>query len=133
LPQLNTLLVRARRTQASLQQQALDLAFRQRDAAGQRVRQDPAAFAPAMGLPADRCERLLASAIKATPLPGDPEPVEVIFEDEHLIAVNKPPHLRSHPIHRYAGGSVLNRLITHLDGVVPRVRGLSHHGDLSTL
>jgi 23S rRNA-/tRNA-specific pseudouridylate synthase len=26
-------------------------------------------------------------------MPGDPEPVEVLWEDEWLIAVNKPPRL----------------------------------------
>jgi 23S rRNA-/tRNA-specific pseudouridylate synthase len=114
--QLHTL----QRKQAASQERALELAFRQRDAAGQRIQQKPAQFAHALGVPVDRAERLLQAAIKATPLPADSGPVDVLFEDEHLIAVNKPPGLRSHPIHRHVGGSVLNRLIHYL-GYPPRV------------
>lgn len=40
-------------------------------------------------------------AQKAMPLVGDPESVEVIFEDADVIAVNKPPYVISAPKHRY--------------------------------
>ena len=40
-------------------------------------------------------------AQKAMPLVGDPESVEVIYEDADLIAVNKPPYVISVPKHRY--------------------------------
>lgn len=40
-------------------------------------------------------------AQRAMPLVGDPEPVEVIYEDDDIIAVNKPPHVISAPKHRY--------------------------------
>lgn len=40
-------------------------------------------------------------AQKAMPLVGDPEPVEVIYEDDDIIAVNKPPNVISAPKHRY--------------------------------
>lgn len=40
-------------------------------------------------------------AQKAMPLVGDPEPVEVIYEDADVIAVNKPPSVISAPKHRY--------------------------------
>jgi 23S rRNA-/tRNA-specific pseudouridylate synthase len=107
--------------QAQRQHAALKLAFQQKNAAGEAIRQDPSAFAPILNLPVSRCKRLLQAAIKATALPGDPEPVDIVFEDEHLIAVNKPAHLRTQPIHRHVGGSMVNRLITYL-GYMPRVR-----------
>ena len=40
-------------------------------------------------------------AQKAMPLPPDPEPVEVIYEDDDVVAVNKPPGVISAPKHRY--------------------------------
>ena len=40
-------------------------------------------------------------AQKAMPLVGDPEPVDVIYEDDDIIAVNKPPNVISAPKHRY--------------------------------
>jgi 23S rRNA pseudouridine1911/1915/1917 synthase len=43
----------------------------------------------------------------------------VIFEDEELLAVVKPPDLRVHPVHRFEGGSLLNRAARHLAGVLP--------------
>jgi hypothetical protein len=58
------------------------------------------------------------------PLPADPTPVEVLYEDKHLIAVNKPAHERSAPIHRHEGTSMLNRLIHYL-GYPPHVRDVS--------
>ena len=44
-------------------------------------------------------------AQKAMPLPADPEPVEVIYEDDAIVAVNKPPGVISAPKHRYKVGS----------------------------
>lgn len=50
-------------------------------------------------------------AQKAMPLVGDPEPVEVIHEDDDIIAVNKPPHVISAPKHRYTVRSDTTPLI----------------------
>ena len=40
-------------------------------------------------------------AQKAIPLVADADPVEVIYEDDDMIAVNKPPGVISAPKHRY--------------------------------
>jgi 23S rRNA pseudouridine1911/1915/1917 synthase len=37
--------------------------------------------------------------------------LEVVLEDEHMIAVNKPPGLVAHPSHAHSGGTVLNALL----------------------
>ena len=49
----------------------------------------------------------------ATPPPPQPEdvPITVLFEDEHLVAVDKPPGLVVHPTHRHASGTLLNALL----------------------
>ena len=44
-----------------------------------------------MGLSERRVSELLSRAMRAYPMPADPEPVEVLYEDEDLIGVNKPP------------------------------------------
>lgn len=36
--------------------------------------------------------------------------LDVLFEDEHLLAVNKPPGIVAHPTHAHAGGTLLNAL-----------------------
>ena len=43
-------------------------------------------------------------------------PLQVLYEDDDILAINKPPHLRFAPIHRFVGGSVLNRVLYHLHG-----------------
>lgn len=111
----------ATRLQMAAEWQSLQLAFAQKDQSGHAVRPRPAEFAPALGVPTARAERLLKSAIKATPMPADPEPVDILFEDNVLVAVNKPAKVRATPIHRHVGQSMVNRLIGHL-GKPPHVR-----------
>lgn len=44
---------------------------------------------------------MLRLAMKAIPLRHDAEPLDILFEDEHLIAFNKPPGVLTAPKHRY--------------------------------
>lgn len=106
--------------QAAAQAEALHLAFGQQDDNGQPLKLSPAEFAPALGVPTARASRILKLAIKATPMPADPGSVSVLYEDEVLIAVNKPPHVHATPIHRHKGNSMVNRLIGYL-GKPPHV------------
>jgi 23S rRNA pseudouridine1911/1915/1917 synthase len=48
-------------------------------------------------------------------LPPDPRPLEVLFEDDWLIVVNKPADLVVHPCGAYASGSLANALQAHFD------------------
>jgi 23S rRNA pseudouridine1911/1915/1917 synthase len=52
------------------------------------------------------------------PPPPQPErvPLDILFEDDHLLAVGKPPGLVVHPTHRHAGGTLLNALLWHARG-----------------
>ena len=54
----------------------------------------------------------------APPPPPQPEPVDiaVLFEDEHLLAVDKPAGLVVHPTHRHPAGTLLNALLWHARG-----------------
>lgn len=50
-------------------------------------------------------------AQRAIPLVADQDPVEVIYEDDDIIAVNKPAGVISAPKHRFTVSLVLRRLI----------------------
>lgn len=115
------LLTRARTLEHTRRTAALDQAFRQRAPDGTPLQRTPQQFAANLRVPVDRATRLLKFGIKDTPMPGDPEEVDVVWEDEYLIAVNKPPFVGSQPVHRHRGGSMVNRLITYL-GYTPHVR-----------
>jgi 23S rRNA pseudouridine1911/1915/1917 synthase len=56
----------------------------------------------------------------------EPEPLElsVLYEDETLIAVNKPPGMVVHPTYRNRTGTLLNGLLWHVrhrPGITPRI------------
>jgi 23S rRNA pseudouridine1911/1915/1917 synthase len=84
-----------------------------------------------------------ASSIEVT-LP-DPTPIEVVaenipiqilFEDEHLIVVNKQPGLTVHPSDTQANGTLVNALLYHvkdLSGIGGKLRpGIVHRIDKDT-
>jgi 23S rRNA pseudouridine1911/1915/1917 synthase len=54
----------------------------------------------------------------APPPPPQPEPVaiDILFEDDSLLAVDKPAGLVVHPTHRHASGTLLNALLWHARG-----------------
>lgn len=92
----------------------LTIAFRQVNQSGQRIRQGPVQIAQQCDVPVERASRLLKDAMKAVPLAADFEPIEIIYEDEWIFALNKPPNLITAPKHRYTGGSLVNRVIGNL-------------------
>jgi 23S rRNA pseudouridine1911/1915/1917 synthase len=47
---------------------------------------------------------------------AQPLPLTVLFEDDDLIAVSKPPGLVSHPCYKHPDGTVFNGLLWHLQG-----------------
>ena len=51
-----------------------------------------------------------ATVLRETPRPED-APVEVLYEDEDLLAINKPAGVVVHPSFRNASGTVLNRIL----------------------
>ncbi len=61
-------------------------------------------------------------------------PLDVVFEDDQLIVINKPTGMLSHPSHREKTGTVLNALSHHLNRDSPvHIRpGLIHRLDKDT-
>lgn len=44
----------------------------------------------------------------------DPSGLVVLFEDEDMVAVSKPPYLRTTPVHRFCGKSLGSQVLGHL-------------------
>lgn len=59
---------------------------------------------------------------------ADLEPLDIVYEDEKFLAVSKTAGVRSAPVHRFTGGSILNRMIGYL-GYEPH---LLHRLDMNT-
>lgn len=127
--ELQSLLAAAQEQEQELRQLALRIAFRTKDENDQPLRLGAPDIAAQLGLPLGRSERLLQSAMRAVPLVADDLPVEVLYEDEDFVAVNKPPGLITAPKHRFTGGSLVNRLIHYLAGAEPLV---CHRLDMNT-
>ena len=54
-------------------------------------------------------------------LPAVSAPLEVLYEDEDLLAVSKPIGISVHPRHRFESNSMVNRAVAHLGGRQPYV------------
>ena len=61
-------------------------------------------------------------------------PLDIVFEDEELIVVNKPAGMLVHPSHRENSGTLLNALVFHLNQDSPKLirPGLPHRLDKHT-
>jgi len=60
-------------------------------------------------------QTLIRNALRSIPLVADdPADLQVLFEDDDLLAVCKPPFLRSTPVHRFVGKSLTNQLVGYL-------------------
>ena len=70
------------------------------------------------------------------PLTAEPIPLDVVFEDEHLVVVNKPRGMVVHPAPGHAGGTLLNALLhryPEMAGVGGAARpGIVHRLDKET-
>ncbi|BDA45557.1 Ribosomal large subunit pseudouridine synthase D [Coccomyxa sp. Obi] len=97
-----------------LRRQCIQLTFTGVDDEGERIRRDVAAVADLMHLPEARIKLMLHRALRAIPLVADAEPITVIYEDDDLLAVSKPPFLVTAPKHRWQGGSLVNRVLNYL-------------------
>jgi 23S rRNA pseudouridine1911/1915/1917 synthase len=77
-------------------------------------------------------------ALRLPPLPpkrrpeGEPIPLDVLFEDDHLLAVNKPPGLIVHPSFGHASGTLVNALLWHARSWPGGRPGLVHRLDKFT-
>lgn len=66
------------------------------------------------------------------PVPATPEPediaLDVLFEDEHLILVNKPSGMAVHPAPGSWQGTLVNALLHHCKGELPGIGGVERPG-----
>jgi len=65
------------------------------------------------GLKAYKVSELVQQVLQRMPFVSDNLPVEVLFEDEHFIALAKPPMTSTTPRNRSRGGAMLNRAVHH--------------------
>lgn len=65
--------------------------------------------------------------VPATPKPED-IPLDVLFEDEHIILVNKPSGMAVHPAPGSWQGTLVNALLHHCKGELPGIGGVERPG-----
>lgn len=65
--------------------------------------------------------------VPAVPQPED-IPLEVLFEDEHLLLVNKPAGMAVHPAPGNWQGTLVNALLHHCRGQLPGIGGVERPG-----
>ncbi len=58
-------------------------------------------------------------AVPGPSLDPEPIPLDILYEDEHLLAVNKPPGMVVHPAPGHWRGTFVNALLFHCNGKAP--------------
>jgi 23S rRNA pseudouridine1911/1915/1917 synthase len=70
----------------------------------------------------------------AAPPPEDPDPepedipVDILYEDDELIVINKPVGMVVHPAPGSAHGTLVNALLFHCKGTLPGINGVKRPG-----
>jgi 23S rRNA pseudouridine1911/1915/1917 synthase len=82
-------------------------------------------------------ERVRVEPSQPLPSAAEPEniPLDILFEDEHLIVLHKPAGLVVHPAPGHAGGTLVNAILHHTEvelGADPRRPGVVHRLDKDT-
>lgn len=66
------------------------------------------------------------------PIPADPKPenipLQVLFEDEHLIVIDKPAGLAVHPAPGHESGTLVNALLHHCGASLSGIGGVARPG-----
>jgi 23S rRNA pseudouridine1911/1915/1917 synthase len=55
-------------------------------------------------------------------------PLEIVFEDQDLLVVNKPSGMLTHPTGKERHGTLVNALLTHCDGQLSGINGVERPG-----
>ena len=69
-----------------------------------------------------------APAAEEAPIEGQDIPLDIVFEDESLIVVNKPAGLVVHPAPGHADGTLVNALIRHCGATLSGIGGVKRPG-----
>lgn len=75
-------------------------------------------------------EEFLLSVPEPTPAHNEPQdiPLRVVFEDEHLLVVDKPAGLVVHPAAGNPDGTLVNALLHHCGGTLSGIGGVARPG-----
>src|SRR5205085_3724044 len=75
-------------------------------------------------------ESLRVAVPEPTPAHNEPQdiPLKVLFEDEHLLVVDKPPGLVVHPAAGNLDGTLVNALLHHCGGSLSGIGGVARPG-----
>ena len=75
-------------------------------------------------------ERLLLAVPEPEPAHNEPQdiPLRVVFEDEHLLVVDKPAGLVVHPAAGNRDGTLVNALLHHCGGTLSGIGGVARPG-----
>lgn len=77
--------------------------------------------------PGERFELNIPEVADAEPEPED-IPLDVVYEDEHLIVVNKPAGMVVHPAPGSPAGTLVNALLHHCKGSLSGIGGVARPG-----
>jgi 23S rRNA pseudouridine1911/1915/1917 synthase len=91
------------------------------------VNGQPAAKANMKPRPGDEITVRLPEPQAAEPEPQD-IPLTIIYEDEHLIVINKPAGMVVHPAPGHADGTLVNALLHHCAGSLSGIGGVKRPG-----
>lgn len=83
---------------------------------------------PSRTLRAGESIALALPDLKPPPVEGEPIALDVLFEDEHFLVLNKPPGMVVHPAGRIRSGTVVNALIHHCAGSLSGIGGVERPG-----
>ena len=83
---------------------------------------------PAMRLAQDARIAFEAPPPEDSPLVGEDLPLAVVYEDKHLIVIDKPAGLVVHPAPGHAAGTLVNALIRHCGASLSGVGGVRRPG-----
>lgn len=73
------------------------------------------------------CQLTLPAPVAAEPEPED-IPLDILFEDAHLILLNKPSGMAVHPAPGSWTGTLVNALLHHCKGQLPGIGGVERPG-----
>ena len=66
--------------------------------------------------------------IKDYDLKAENIPIDIVFEDEHLLVVNKEPNFVVHPSPGHNSGTLVNAILYHCDGKLSGIGGIKRPG-----
>jgi len=83
---------------------------------------------PSMRLAASDRVRLETPPPEHSSVVGEDLPLKIVFEDEHLIVIDKPSGLVVHPAPGHASGTLVNALIAHCGASLSGIGGVKRPG-----